>query len=96
MSTIKFDAIKRDELGTSASRRLRHQGYLPVIVYGQDKAPVSLALDHNKFLDAVLDKTVFEADLVLVIDGQEEKVKLQDLQRHPFKRKLTHVDFLRI
>ncbi|MFZ9034960.1 MAG: 50S ribosomal protein L25 [Francisellaceae bacterium] len=96
MSTYTFVAEKKGEKGTGASRRLRHAGLVPAIIYGKDQNAVSIKMDHDKLLHATEHKGFFDAELVINIDGQEEKVKIKALQRHPYKPKLIHVDFMRV
>ncbi|WP_434360614.1 50S ribosomal protein L25 [Parasalinivibrio latis] len=92
---MKFEAVVRTEQGKGASRRLRHANQFPAIVYGGSEAPVSISLDHDKVMNAMGNPEFYEA-IVLVIDGKEVKVKPQDVQRHPFKPKVNHMDFVRI
>jgi large subunit ribosomal protein L25 len=92
---MKFEAVVRTELGKGASRRLRHSGLFPAIVYGGEAAPVSIALNHDLVLNQ-MDKPEFYEAITLMIDGVEVKVKPQDVQRHAFKPKVEHMDFIRI
>lgn len=91
---LKINAIIRNEQGKSASRRLRHTNKFPAIVYGGNEAPVSIELDHDLIIN-LEPKEGFYDVLALVIDGKETKVKVQAVQRHPFKPKITHIDFVR-
>ncbi|MGF1763065.1 50S ribosomal protein L25 [Aliivibrio kagoshimensis] len=92
---MKFDAVVRTEQGKGASRRLRHAEKFPAIIYGGEAAPVSIALNHDEVINQ-MDKPEFYEGLVLVVDGVEVKVKPQDVQRHAFKPKVMHMDFIRI
>ncbi|WP_165311580.1 50S ribosomal protein L25 [Vibrio ziniensis] len=92
---MKFEAVVRTELGKGASRRLRHAGLFPAIVYGGEAAPVSITLNHDEIMNQ-MDKPEFYEGIVLVIGGAEVKVKPQDVQRHAFKPKVEHMDFIRI
>ncbi|WP_439437861.1 50S ribosomal protein L25 [Salinivibrio costicola] len=92
---FKFEAEVRTEKGKGASRRLRHQKKFPAIVYGGNQEPVSIALNHPVVVNQ-MDKPEFYEGIILVIDGQEVKVKPQDIQRHAFKPKVEHMDFIRI
>ncbi|ACH66048.1 MULTISPECIES: 50S ribosomal protein L25 [Aliivibrio] len=92
---MKFEAVVRTEQGKGASRRLRHAGQFPAIVYGGTEAPVSIALDHDAVINQ-MDKPAFYEAIELVIDGAVVKVKPQDVQRHAFKPKVEHMDFIRI
>ena len=85
--TIK--ASVRADKGKGASRRLRHADKVPAILYGGKGEPVALEMDHNK----VNNMADYEASihiLTLDIDGKKEQCILKDMQRHPFKPKLTH------
>ncbi|WP_028116804.1 50S ribosomal protein L25/general stress protein Ctc [Ferrimonas senticii] len=96
MSDFIFDAKVREEHGTGASRRLRRNKLIPGIVYGGDKAPVSLTLDHDKVNLAQEKEAFYSQVLTLNVDGKPEQVIVKALQRHPYKPKLLHVDFQRI
>ncbi|GAA4876783.1 50S ribosomal protein L25/general stress protein Ctc [Ferrimonas pelagia] len=96
MSDFNFDAQIRTEIGTGASRRLRHAGLVPAVLYGADKEPVSLTLDHNKINKAQENEAFYSHVLTLNIDGNSEEVIVKAVQRHPFKPKLMHLDFQRI
>jgi len=98
MSTpnYSFKAEIRTDLGKGASRRLRHEGKIPAIIYGGDTAPVSLTLDHDKVNNAADHEGFYSSILTLVIDGKKVQAILKDMQRHPFKPKLAHLDFQRV
>ncbi|MGF1705337.1 50S ribosomal protein L25 [Enterovibrio baiacu] len=92
---MKFNAVVRTEQGKGASRRLRHADQFPAVIYGGEAAPVAIALEHHVVINQ-MDKPEFYEAITLVIDGQEVNVKPQDIQRHPFKPKVMHMDFIRI
>lgn len=92
----KFNAEVRQVLGTGASRRLRHAGQVPAIVYGGTEAPVSIVLNHDELNNAQANDNFYSEAITLVIDGKEVAVKVQAVQRHPFKPKLAHLDFKRV
>ncbi|MFD2179600.1 50S ribosomal protein L25 [Veronia pacifica] len=92
---MKFEAVVRTEQGKGASRRLRHADQFPAVIYGGKEAAVAVALDHNQVINQ-MDKPGFYEAITLVIDGKEVNVKPQDIQRHPFKPKVMHMDFIRI
>ncbi len=96
-NTYEVSAEQRADVGKGASRRLRRAGRVPAIVYGADQAPVSLTVDHNFIVHAIEDDAFRTSVLNLVVDGKKpQKVILRDLQRHPFKPLITHVDFFRV
>jgi large subunit ribosomal protein L25 len=94
---FEIDAEKRTDEGKGASRRLRHAGKVPAVVYGAEKTPVSISLDHNQFIRHLAEEAFFAHILTLKIDGKKDKVVLKDLQRHPANdNKIMHADFLRV
>ncbi|AIT08519.1 50S ribosomal protein L25 [Candidatus Francisella endociliophora] len=96
MANFVLKAEKRDDLGTGASRRLRRAGKIPAVIYGGDKEAVSVTIDHDKVLHATQDKAFFSSEVTVEVDGKEEKVIIKALQRHPYKVKLVHADFMRV
>jgi large subunit ribosomal protein L25 len=93
---IEVTAQKRELQGTGASRRLRRVGKVPGIVYGGDRGPVNIELDH-KDLYHNLSREAFHASiLTLNLDGQAEQVLLRAFNMHPFKARVQHVDFQRV
>ena len=94
--SIKLIATTRTDLGKGASRRLRHAESVPAIVYGTDKAPVSLTFEHKEIMKAEAIEAFYSSVLDLEIDGVSEQVVLKDIQRHAFKARIQHLDFLRV
>ena len=93
---MKFVAFERSKQGTGASRRLRITGRTPGIVYGGSGEPKLVELDHNNLWHA-LKKEAFHASILdMEIDGTAAKVLLRDVQFHPFKQLVLHVDFQRV
>ncbi|AYA64896.1 MULTISPECIES: 50S ribosomal protein L25/general stress protein Ctc [unclassified Alteromonas] len=93
---FNLDAVVRTDLGKGASRRLRHADKVPAILYGGEEAPVALTLDHNKLNNAADFEAFYSHVLTLNIDGQKVEALVKDMQRHPYKPKITHVDFQRV
>ncbi|AUQ42593.1 50S ribosomal protein L25 [Yersinia ruckeri] len=93
---ITINAEVRNDQGKGASRRLRAANKFPAIVYGGTKAPISIALDHDTTKNMELKPGFYNEPVNLVIDGKEVKVQVQAVQRHAFKPKLTHIDFVRV
>jgi large subunit ribosomal protein L25 len=90
-------AKARTDAGKGASRRLRRlAGELPGIVYGGSKAPQNISVPHKELTKALEDEAFYSHIITLTIDGTAEKVVLKDLQRHPAKVALLHVDFQRV
>lgn len=96
MSTFKIDAELRDDLGKGASRRLRHADKVPAVIYGGEKPATSITLAHNKVFQAQSHEAFYSHILTVNVDGKEEQVILKDVQRHAFKPKVLHMDFLRV
>ncbi|MGK2889404.1 MAG: 50S ribosomal protein L25 [Candidatus Malihini olakiniferum] len=92
---ITINTELRKEQGKSASRRLRAGSKFPAIIYGGAETPVSIILDQDSIKNMEGKEGFYGEVLTLVVDGQEEKVKVQAVQRHSFKPKLTHIDFVR-
>ncbi|MCE1914964.1 50S ribosomal protein L25 [Enterobacter hormaechei] len=92
---LTINAEVRKEQGKGASRRLRRANKFPAIIYGGNQEPVSIELDHDQVINMEQKAEFYSDVLTLVIDGKETKVKVQAVQRHPFKPKLAHIDFLR-
>ncbi len=95
-SKFELEAEVRADQGKGASRRLRHKNQVPAVVYGAGEAPVSLTLNHDKVLIATSNAAFYSHILTLHVSGKSEKVILKDMQRHPAKPRVLHMDFLRI
>jgi large subunit ribosomal protein L25 len=91
-----LNAEVRADLGTGASRRLRRADKVPAILYGADKEALALTLDHNKVIKAQEDEGFYSHILTLNIAGESVEAILKDIQRHPYKPKVTHLDFQRV
>jgi large subunit ribosomal protein L25 len=93
---MKIVAFERQLQGTGASRRLRNAGKTTGIVYGGEAAPQMIEIDHNALWHA-LKKEAFHASILdLEVAGQSQKVLLRDVQYHPFRQLVLHVDFQRV
>ncbi|MCI4440135.1 50S ribosomal protein L25/general stress protein Ctc [Tibeticola sp.] len=93
---MKFVAYERQKQGTGASRRLRITGRTPGIVYGGNAEPQLIELDHNALMQAIRKEAFHSSILEMELNGQTTKVLLRDLQMHPFKPLVLHVDFQRV
>ncbi|QFQ32875.1 50S ribosomal protein L25 [Buchnera aphidicola (Aphis fabae)] len=89
-----INAEIREKKGTSFSRKLRIENKFPAILYGLNKTPISLTLDHNSVFNLQKKIDFYKKTLLLLIKGKEYKVRVQSVQRHAFKLKLLHIDFL--
>ena len=96
MSEHTIKATGRTVEGKSASRRLRRAAFLPAIVYGGKSAPMPIQFDHEKIWLASQHEWFYSSILNLEIDGKTESVLLRDMQRHPFRQLILHLDFQRV
>ena len=87
---------RRDVQGQGASRRLRHAGVVPGIVYGGDREPVKVQFNHNEIWLAQFNDWFYSSIIDLNLDGTLHKVLLRDMQRHPYKQLVMHLDFQRV
>ena len=93
---MKVVAFERAKQGTGASRRLRNAGKTPGIIYGGEAGPQLIELDHNSLWHA-LKKEAFHASILdMEITGKSSKVLLRDVQYHPYKPLVLHIDFQRV
>jgi large subunit ribosomal protein L25 len=93
---MKFVAFERAKQGTGASRRLRNTGKTPGIVYGGAGEPQLIELDHNALWHALKKEAFHSTILDMELNGKEGKVLLRDVQVHPFKPQVLHIDFQRV
>ncbi|MBS0216152.1 MAG: 50S ribosomal protein L25/general stress protein Ctc [Proteobacteria bacterium] len=89
-------AYGRKDEGKGASRRLRHAGRIPAVVYGGGSAPASIELDHEPTWLAQQHDWFYASIISLNVDGKAESVLLRDMQRHPYKQIIMHLDFQRV
>jgi large subunit ribosomal protein L25 len=94
--SLTLTATLRDDMGKGASRRLRHANKLPAIVYGYGKDPVSITLEQKEVQYQLPNEDFYSQILSLIIDGKAEDVLLRDIQHHPYKQDVMHMDFIRI
>ena len=93
---MKFVAYERAKQGTGASRRLRISGKTPGIVYGGEGQPQLIELDHNALWHALKKEAFHSSILEMELNGATSKVLLRDVQYHPFRPLVQHVDFQRV
>ncbi len=91
-----INATTRDDQGKGASRRLRREEKIPAIVYGAGKEPSAISLNIHEITHLLENDDAYTSVLDLSIDKKVEPVIIKDLQRHPAKNTVTHVDLLRI
>ena len=93
---LHLNAELRSDSGKGASRRLRHQGLVPAIVYGGDRDPAMISIAHNEFIHELENEAIYTQVIELRVADKKQDVILRDLQRHPYKNKIMHADFFRI
>lgn len=96
VETFEVMAELRSDLGKGASRRLRHEDKIPAVLYGGEKPPVAITLSHNEISKHLQHEAFYSHILTLHLPEGDEKVILRDLQRHPYKPLIVHVDFQRV
>jgi len=94
--SFELTAESRTDTGKGASRRLRHAGKIPAIIYGSGKDPQALTLSHNEVLRNLEHEAFYSHILSIKIDGSETRAILRDLQRHPSRPVILHMDLQRI
>ncbi len=97
MSTsFEMTAAPRSDLGKAATRRLRHSGQVPAVIYGDEKEPASIMMVHDDLMHNLENEAFYSHILSIDVDGKKEDVVLKDLQRHPAKARIMHADFQRV
>jgi len=93
---IEISADKRTLQGKGASRRLRRSGKVPAVIYGGEGAAQSIEMDHKDLFYNLKHEAFHASILSLSLDGKKEQVLLRDVQMHPYKQQVLHVDFQRV
>ncbi|MBI3147850.1 MAG: 50S ribosomal protein L25/general stress protein Ctc [Betaproteobacteria bacterium] len=93
---FEFTAYARSLQGTGASRRLRRAGKTPGIVYGGAAAPQNIEIDHNALYHALKNEAFHASILTMKLEGKAERVLLRDVQMHPYRLEVQHIDFQRV
>ena len=96
-NAFELNAEKREVVGKGASRRLRRlENIIPAIVYGGDKDPANITLQHKDIIKALENEAFYSHVITLNIGKEKEQCILKDLQRHPAKAEIMHADFQRV
>ena len=93
---FKLTASLRSERGTNASRRLRAAGMVPGVIYGGGEPPAEVSFEHDILMHNLEDEAFYSHVLTVEVDGEPQKAILRELQRHPYKSAILHVDLLRV
>jgi large subunit ribosomal protein L25 len=94
--SFELSAEPRDDQGKGASRRLRHSGKVPAVLYGAHGAPRSLALDHRRLLGLVSDEKFYSTIISVNVGNEKQPAIVKDVQMHPARNAVVHVDLQRI
>ena len=94
--SITVNALLREDQGKGASRRLRKEEKVPSIIYGGTKEPLMISLNIHEITHLLEDENTFTSVLDLVVGKSKDSVVIKDIQRHPAKNTVFHVDFLRV
>lgn len=93
---FELAAESRDASGRAGSRRLRIAGKVPAVVYGGGQPPSSITLDHNTLVHQMENEAFYTSILTLKVDNEAESVVVKDIQRHPARPQVMHMDLLRV
>jgi large subunit ribosomal protein L25 len=96
MSIFELEAESRSDKGKGASRRLRRDGMVPAVIYGGSEEPQSIKLVHSEILKRLEHEAFYSHILTVDVDGKSSKTILRDMQRHPAKPIIMHMDFMRV
>ena len=95
-SVFEFNAVSRAVAGTSAAKASRRNGNIPAVIYGGNGEPELIELNHNEVVKSLVNEAVYSHILKLNIGGKVENAILKDMQRHPAKTQIIHMDFMRV
>jgi large subunit ribosomal protein L25 len=93
---FELSAEPRNDQGKGASRRLRHSGKVPAILYGAHAEPVRLSLEHHKLLPLVADEKFYSSIISVNVGAQQQPVIVKDVQMHPARNAIVHLDLQRV
>ena len=93
MANATLNATVRAETGKGAARKIRQAGDIPAVIYGHNREPQSLVLNARETEKLVKSIPVSSTAIELVIDGKSARTLIREIQRHPFKRTILHIDF---
>ena len=93
---FEIKAQSRAKANSNGNRRMRKEGQVPAVVYGGNHPEVLLSINHNELMQHLKNEAFYSHILTLKAEGKHEKVILRDIQRHPSKTQVLHIDFFRI
>jgi len=95
-SVFEFDAVSRAKAGTGSAKAIRRNGNVPAVVYGGSSEPELIELSHNEVAKKLANEAVYSHILQLNVGGKVQNAILKDMQRHPAKDTIIHMDFMRV
>ena len=94
--TLNAEVRDESQLGKGASRRLRRMGKVPAVIYGGGEDPVSVTFEHDSLMHSLEQEAFYSHILTVDVAGKSQRAILRDLQRHPYKPSVLHMDLLRV
>jgi large subunit ribosomal protein L25 len=94
--SFELNAEPRNDTGKGASRRLRRAGRVPAIIYGLDQAPEAISLSQNQVLKSLENEAFYSQIITVNLGSSSTQAVLRDIQRHPYKAYLVHMDLQRV
>lgn len=95
-SVFEFVAVSRENAGTGNAKAIRRKGNVPAVIYGGSSEPELIELSHNEVMKRLANEAVYSHVLQLNVGGKVQNAILKDMQRHPAKDTVIHMDFMRI
>lgn len=95
-SVFEFEAVSRGSAGTASAKAVRRNGNVPGVIYGGSTEPELIELNHNEVSKKLANEAVFSHVLQLNVEGRVQNAILKDMQRHPAKDNIIHMDFMRV
>ena len=95
-NVFEFNAVSRVTAGTGSAKASRRNGNVPAVIYGGNNEPELIELNHNEVVKSLANEAVYLHILKLNVGGKVENAILKDMQRHPAKTQILHMDFMRV
>ncbi len=96
MKKFIIKAKYRYKLGTQNSKKIRKKNYIPSIIYNKNKKNINIKIKYNSIWNIIKNKKKIK-NIIIIIDIKKKKIicKIKEIQKHPFKNKILHIDFIR-
>jgi large subunit ribosomal protein L25 len=96
VTSFNLEAEKRELQGSANNRRLRREGRVPAVIYGGGKDPMHVSLNHMRLLREMQEEAFYTTILSIKVGSTSESAVVKEVQRHPYKPQLLHLDFQRV